>query len=114
MLWFKIGIAINDAENLPLREMFRTLSFKEEFGVLFASFMLIAIVVFIVWLVTWLIIQVVKSIKQQKIVCEKYPGAMASECFMELAKRICESPTPSLPDGSNRFFWKNLFMRKYD
>jgi flagellar biosynthesis protein FlhG len=58
--------------------------------------------------------QVVKSIKQQKIVCEKYPGAMASECFMNLAKRICESPTPSLPDGSNSFFWKNLFMRKYD
>ncbi|MBL0731457.1 MAG: MinD/ParA family protein [Desulfosarcina sp.] len=58
--------------------------------------------------------KVVRSVKQQKIVCEKYPGAMASVCFMELAKRICESPTPSLPDGSNRFFWKNLFMRKYD
>jgi flagellar biosynthesis protein FlhG len=58
--------------------------------------------------------QVVRSIKQQKIVCEQYPGAMASACFMELAKRICESPTPSLPDGSNSFFWKNLFMRKYD
>ena len=57
--------------------------------------------------------QVVKSIKRQKIVCEKYPDSRASECFMELAKKICESPTPILPDNDNRFSWKNLFMRKY-
>lgn len=57
---------------------------------------------------------IIRSVKQQKIVCEKYPGTLASECFMELARKICVSPTPILPDGSEKYFWKNLFMKKYD
>ena len=57
--------------------------------------------------------KVVTSIKRQKIVCESYPSALASKCFMELAKKICESTTPRPPEKNNGFFWKNLFMGNY-
>ncbi len=58
--------------------------------------------------------QVVRSVKQQKIVCEKYPAAAVSKCFMELAQKICESPPASLLAGVNKFFWKKLSRGKFD
>jgi len=57
--------------------------------------------------------KVVKSIKRQKIVCERYPDSIASECFIKLAKKICDSPAPILPEKNNRFSWKNLFIRRH-
>ncbi len=58
--------------------------------------------------------QVVRTVKQQKIVCEKYPDAAASKCFMELAQKICESPPASLLAGADKFFWKKLSKGKFD
>lgn len=55
--------------------------------------------------------RVKKGVKLQRVVSEICPNTQASKCFATLAKKICETPAPHLPEGNNRFFWKNMVRR---
>ena len=49
-----------------------------------------------------------KGIKRQKLISELYPGAKASRCFVDLAKKIAGSTPASRPKGDTNFFWHHL------
>ena len=49
-----------------------------------------------------------RGVKLQKVVSELYPDTRASRCFASLAKKICDSPPPPIPEGGTNFFWRRL------
>lgn len=52
--------------------------------------------------------KVTKGIKRQKLISELFPGAKASRCFFDLAKKIAAAPPASRPKGNTNFFWHHL------
>ena len=50
----------------------------------------------------------VKSVRQQRAVLDLFPQSQAGGCFIDLAKRLINSPTTTRLDGNIRFFWKRL------
>lgn len=52
--------------------------------------------------------KVAKGIKRQKLISELYPGAKASRCFVDLAKKISQATPASRPKGNTNFFWHHL------
>lgn len=52
--------------------------------------------------------KVTKGIKRQKLISELFPGAKASRCFVDLAKKISEAAPASRPKGNTNFFWHHL------
>jgi flagellar biosynthesis protein FlhG len=57
--------------------------------------------------------KITKGVRIQKIMSEIYPDAKASMCFNSLAKKICESAIPKLPNGGTNFFWKHLLQKNF-
>jgi len=52
--------------------------------------------------------KVPKGIKRQKLISELFPGAKASKCFAELAKKMSQAAPTSKPKGNTNFFWHHL------
>ena len=51
---------------------------------------------------------VAKSVRQQKALVARYPDAPASQCFYELASKVCEQQPANTAGGNIRFFWHHL------
>ncbi len=51
---------------------------------------------------------VIKGVKQQKLVSELYPDTQASRCFTDLARKIFTSSPTHVPKGDSNFFWHHL------
>ena len=51
---------------------------------------------------------IVKAVRQQKALVERYPDAPASQCFLELANKVCENQPANFAGGNIRFFWHHL------
>jgi flagellar biosynthesis protein FlhG len=49
-----------------------------------------------------------KSVRQQKALVARYPDSPASQCFYELANKVCEQQPASTAGGNIRFFWHHL------
>lgn len=54
--------------------------------------------------------KVTKGVKRQKLVSEIFPGAKASRCYLDVARKICESSPASRPKGNTNFFWHHLMQ----
>jgi flagellar biosynthesis protein FlhG len=54
-----------------------------------------------------------QCLKQQKLVGETYPEAIASRCFYELAQAITNSYAIKLPRANSNFFWDHLVQNKF-
>lgn len=51
---------------------------------------------------------VTKCVRRQKIVSEVLPNSRASKCYVDLAKRMLDTPVVNPPKGETNFFWKHL------
>jgi flagellar biosynthesis protein FlhG len=49
-----------------------------------------------------------RGVKRQRLVCELYPEARASQCFQDLARRLAKSSPASRPKGDTNLFWHHL------
>jgi flagellar biosynthesis protein FlhG len=59
-------------------------------------------------------VNIAKSVRQQKIVCEIYPDTIASKCFNSLAIKIEKSGTTKIPKGDTNFLWKHFLRNDFD
>ena len=50
---------------------------------------------------------VTMTIRQQRAVLEVYPHSKASQCFMAIAKKICDLPYAH-PGGGSQFLWRAI------
>jgi len=50
-----------------------------------------------------------RSVRDQQLVTERYPEAISSRHFRELAKEIDHSPASMFPKGNIQFFWRRLW-----
>ena len=54
---------------------------------------------------------IAKSVRQQKALVERYPDSPASQCFLELANKVCEHQPENVAGGNIRFFWHHLMEK---
>ena len=59
-------------------------------------------------------VNITKSVKRQKLLCDIYPDSAGSKCFDELAKQICKLPPPSSPRGDSNSFWDKLLQNNFE
>ena len=54
---------------------------------------------------------IAKAVRQQKALVERYPDSPASQCFLELANKVCEHQPENVAGGNIRFFWHHLMEK---
>jgi len=57
---------------------------------------------------------VTTSVKRQKVVSEIFPDSGASNCFVSLAKKVCNSASTRIPKGDTNFFWKHILQNDFN
>jgi len=58
-------------------------------------------------------VHVLKSVKRQKMVLERYPNCPAGLSFKELADRLLQMPRQvDSNHGNVKFFWQQLLQKK--
>ncbi|RMF81775.1 MAG: MinD/ParA family protein [Nitrospirae bacterium] len=50
-----------------------------------------------------------RAVRDQQLVTERYPEAISSRHFRELAKEVERSPAAMFPKGNIQFFWRRLW-----
>jgi len=55
-----------------------------------------------------------KSVKRQRMVCDAWPQATASQCIDTIARALMKMPAPDLPAGYTNRFWKDLVGQKFN
>ncbi len=56
---------------------------------------------------------IIKGVKQQKLVSELYPDTKASRCFTDLAHKISTTSPTHVPKGDSNFFWHHLIKNNF-
>ncbi len=56
---------------------------------------------------------IIKGVRQQKLVSDLFPHTCASKCFQDLARKICAQRPTHMPKGDSHFFWHHLIENNF-